>query len=242
MMNIETACIIGIGKYGHEMTKRLVEKGISWSPVTKPDLFIVIYLIVGIDKDEETKEELEKILDYTKIIKKENYLLRVFLIDIGITDIYNYYNTHLAQIKWYNYLRPADKNNSYNEISKLLSLYHYNIDIQGFLCFDINDWAISIRGKRYFKVESYDYTDSAKKTFEKFEFRTDGKTYTTTHPGIKMFLYLSGKSMEDTEKQFLLLAPIINTIPEEYELKLNCGDAAKTSVWLLTSWNIQDEL
>ena len=107
-MNIETTCIIGIGKYGHEMTKRLVEKGISWSPVTKPDLFIVIYLIVGIDKDEETNGELEKILDHIEIIKKENYFLRVFLIDIGTADIYSYYNTHLAHIKWYGFLRPAD--------------------------------------------------------------------------------------------------------------------------------------
>ena len=241
-MNIETACIIGIGKYGHEMAKRLVEKGISWSPVTKPDLFIVIYLIVGIDKDEETNGELEKILDHIEIIKKENYFLRVFLIDIGTADIYSYYNTHLAHIKWYGFLRPADKNNSYNEISKLLSLHYSNIDIHGLLCFDTNDWVITIRGKRYFKVECYDYTDSAKKALEKFEFRTDSKTYTTTHPGIKMFLYLSSKSMKDIEKQAQSLSPVLNTLPEEYELRFNCGDAAKNSIWLLSSWNIQDEL
>ena len=204
-MNIETTCIIGIGKYGHEMTKRLVEKGISWSPVTKPDLFIVIYLIVGIDKDEETKEELEKILDYTKIIKKENYLLRVFLIDIGITDIYNYYNTHLAQIKWYNYLRPADKNNSYNEISKFLSLYHYNIDIQGFLCFDINDWAISIRGKRYFKVESYDYTDSAKRSLRNLNLGLMAKLIRQHTRELKCFYIYQANLWKIQKNNFLFL-------------------------------------
>lgn len=80
MTNIETVCIIGIGKYGHEMTKRLIEKGISWIPVTKPDLFIVIYLIVDIDKDEETKGELEKILDHIEIIKKRIILYVYFLL------------------------------------------------------------------------------------------------------------------------------------------------------------------
>lgn len=110
------------------------------------------------------------------------------------------------------------------------------------MCFDINDWVIGIRGKRYFEVECYDYTDSAKKALEKFKFQIDGKTYTTKHPGINFFLYLSGKSMEDIEKQAPTLAPVLNTLPGEYEFRFNCGDAAETSIWLLSSWKIQDKI
>mgnify|MGYP006945829348 FL=1 len=48
--------------------------------------------------------------------------------------------------------------------------------------------------------------------------------------------------MEDIEKQAQSLSPVFNTLHKEYELRFNCGDAAKTSIWLLSSWNIQNEL